>query len=116
MPDTKKTGNIGAADAEVKTEAVDMKSAAEVKSNGQDDKGKAKVLVYIGPTIPRVCIKGNTFNNGLPRKLEDMLKKVPALNELVVPAAGLSKALKELKTPESYLSTVYKHVEGELMK
>lgn len=108
MPDLKETKKMGSAES--------AGSDAKVENTRQMDKGEAKTgtLVYIGPSIPRVALKGNIYNNGLPAKFKEIAKEIPALNELMVPVENLSRARREINHIGSYLATIYDYVQQKL--
>lgn len=66
--------------------------------------------IYIGPTLPGV-VHGTVFTNGLPPALNEKIKAVPAVGELVVPVSGLRDANRELADRESALSRIYRLAE-----
>lgn len=72
--------------------------AAEAKSQA----GEEKLNVYIGADLPGVK-SGTVFSGDVPEKLNR-----PFINELVVPLAELTKALKKKSITESRLAYCYR--------
>lgn len=70
-------------------------------------------VVYIGPDIPGVK-RATTFNNGLPKILEQQVKERPYLSSLIVPCKRLAQASAELGREGSALAILYKRAEKDI--
>lgn len=87
---------IAETDETVKTiEAVKAAETAEIVS--------ACKRIYIGPTLKGVT-NGTVFKGELSPMLQEAIKDIPAIGELVVPVGNLTAANKELGNPQSALS------------
>ena len=106
MPETKKDIKADAAVAEATPAKKASKAVIE----------KADAVAYIGPTISRVAVSGSIYKAGLPRKLEEKIKEIPAIGELIVPVSRLGAARKQVRDRSSSLATVYRYVEQAMTR
>lgn len=67
--------------------------------------------IYLGPNLKGV-LRGTVFLNGLPPALEEAIRKLPVVAELVVPVSNIRQANRELADPDSALSRFYRAVES----
>ena len=67
--------------------------------------------IYLGPNLKGV-LRGTVFLNGLPPALEEAIRKVPVVAELVVPVSNIRHANRALADPDSALSRFYRAVES----
>lgn len=100
------------------TEAPVVETAGEVveqtKSKpatvAQQKKPKEDKM-YLGPTIVGVVRHSTVFKNGvLPAKVEDCVKKFPAMQKLFVTMKELPAASMELRKKQSALGAIYAQV------
>lgn len=80
------------------------------KKKGQQQEEKKETLVYLGPEVPGVAAVGTVFKNGLPKKLEEMVKELPAVKMLLVPVRDVVKVKKELTKETSAAKICYQKV------
>lgn len=80
----------------------DVKPLRVVKNGEPAEDAK----IYLGPTLKGV-ISGTVFGGGLPQMLQEAIKDVPAIAELVVPLSGLVEASRELTNKNSALNKFY---------
>lgn len=66
--------------------------------------------IYIGPSLKGI-VHGTVFQSGLSSALEEMIRKMPVVAELVVPVSRLQKANRELADPGSAMSRFFKIAE-----
>lgn len=67
--------------------------------------------IYLGPNLKGV-MRGTVFLNGLPPALEEAIRKMPVITELVIPVSNIRYANRELTDPDSALSRFYRAVES----
>lgn len=66
--------------------------------------------IYIGPSL-KGTITGTVYKTALAPALEEAIKELPAISELVVPLEHLTAANRELSEPDSVLRRIYKMAE-----
>lgn len=66
--------------------------------------------IYIGPGF-RGVTHGTIYLGELPPHLEEAIKELPAIGELVVPMSKLVESNKALRDAESGLAKIYKYVD-----
>lgn len=71
---------------------------------------KACPRIYIGPSF-RGVLTGTVYKTDLPPALENVIKKTPAISELVVPIEFLTEANRELSKTDSALRRIYQMAE-----
>lgn len=69
---------------------------------------KNETVVYVGPTITGLAMQNTTFNNGIPEKLQGLIKERPILGNLLIPISSLSAALGEISRKEGAAFTAFK--------
>lgn len=81
-------------------------------------KGSTKeAVMYIGPNVTGVAIKGTLYKNGkIPERLEKKIKEIPVLGSLLIPVSNLTQATMALKDPKSEISTCYANAMAECEK
>lgn len=67
-----------------------------------------ETLVYLGPTIVGVVTQNTFFNNGLSDELENVIKEMPVINNLIVPLSKYTKASSEINKNEGAMYEFYK--------
>lgn len=72
---------------------------------------KQTKMVYIGPTLPGVAKERNIYIGGITPQLEEACRKMPVLQDFIVPLTDYDNYVKELKNPASALSSLYKDIE-----
>ena len=72
--------------------------------------------IYIGPAIPGVVKKGAVFIGGLPKRLNEVAAKVPAIQNLVVPINEITEKRKAISEQGSIENVSYGRVEQYLLK
>lgn len=79
--------------------AAEKVAQTKATTNGQGAalKETTAPVVYIGPTIPGVVMT-NTILKEKGNELEQICEKMPEIKTLMVPAADLARARKELET------------------
>lgn len=70
-----------------------------------------KTNIYVGPTIEGIVQTGTAFRGGLPPRLTALVSQEPFFADLMVPAARLAEARKELRNPESSMGALYRKAE-----
>ncbi|SEU24324.1 hypothetical protein SAMN05443270_3774 [Lacrimispora sphenoides] len=80
----------------------------DVKPLKTETKGslEKEARIYLGPTLKGVT-SGTVFSGDLPLMLQDAIKDVPVITELVVPLSRLVEAGKELADQNSALNKFY---------
>lgn len=92
------------ADTDETVETIEVVKAAETaETTGNAEITGSYKRIYIGPTLKGVT-NGTVFNGDLPPMLQEAIKDIPAIGELVVPVTNLTAANKELANPKSALS------------
>lgn len=82
---------------------------SEKKSKTNENKQvRNETLVYIGPTIVGVVTQNTFFNNGLSSELENVIKEMPAISNLIVPLSKYTKASSEINKKEGAMYEFYK--------
>lgn len=71
-------------------------------------KNKAKIMVYVGPTIIGVAAHNTFLNNGITPELEAAAKKEPAFKNLVIPATDLAFEAANLRAGKGAIYEFYK--------
>ena len=122
MPETKKDAKAEAARSMPAEASVPAAGASEATGKAEaavtttkTEAAKTEVMAYIGPTISRVAVSGSVYKAGLPRKLEEKLKEIPAMGELIVPVSKLGASRKQVRDKASSLAAVYRFVEQQAM-
>lgn len=88
-----------------KTKATSKPATVAQQKKPKEDK------MYLGPTIVGVVRHSTVFKNGvLPAKVEDCVKKFPAMQKLFVTMKELPAASKELRKKQSALGAIYAQV------
>lgn len=95
-----------ASESEIAKQTASKTVAQQKKSQEvQEDK------MYLGPTIVGVVRRSTVFKNGvLPAKVENCVKKFPAMKKLFVTMKELPMASKELRKKQSALGAIYAQV------
>ena len=89
----------------------------EKKNVRQQEKTQQKeAVIYLGPPIAGVAMQGVVYNNGLPTKLKDAVKELPALEMLLVEIPKVEQARKDLKKKDSAVSICYRKAEEYFKK
>lgn len=83
-----------------------VKSPVSSKSVNQTK----ETLIYCGPTIKNVVVSGEAFNNGLPKKLENLLEN-KAIRRLLVPIDRIVDTKKNIKINGTIENLSYKQIE-----
>lgn len=65
-----------------------------------------ETVCYIGPSTLGIT-SGTIYNAGLPPILDNAIKELPVIKNLVVPTSRLAEANKALSIPESAMSKFY---------
>lgn len=98
-----------------KTAAAAVPRERTVKRNMPTQK---EAVVYIGPRLPNGKLgQYNIFREGvLPAYLEKLVKEVPALKVLFVPASKLADSQRKLADSSSVLATRFAEVRKHFYK
>lgn len=79
--------------------------------------GAKEAMMYLGPNVTGVTVKGTLYKNGkLPELLKRKIKEMPVLASLLVSVSDLAQARKNLGDPKSEISTCYANALAELEK
>ena len=80
-------------------------------------KGSGESIIYLGPTIKGVAQSGTVFNGGtLTGEAKTAINRFPSIERLFVPLSDLPQAVRELKSNQSVLSTIYRKTREFFMK
>lgn len=71
-----------------------------------ETKAAQETVCYVGPSTLGIT-SGTIYNAGLPPILENAIKELPVIKNLVVPISRLAEANKALGTPGSSMSKFY---------
>ena len=67
-----------------------------------------RLQVYAGPTMHRrVMIAGSVYKNGLPEHVKDLIRKVPDVGRIIVPAKDFPSVRMEAGTPGTEYHRIY---------
>jgi len=69
-----------------------------------------KTVIYVGPNIGHVLQRFRVFKGGIPDTLTPLLKERPALTGLFIDVEQFPNAVRDLRDPNSTISTLYKHI------
>lgn len=76
---------------------------------------KAKTIsptvVYCGPSLEGVAKQYTVYKGALPEQLSAAAKKLPAINELIIPLDKLADARRQLSGKSGYMYRLYKAVQ-----
>ena len=72
--------------------------------------------VYCGPTVRGMARQYTTFQGGIPDVLRDFIQKYPEARQLIVSTARFPTMRKQLDTPGTAETALYKQVRGQLGK
>lgn len=79
--------------------------------------GTKETVMYIGPNVSGVAVKGTLYKNGkIPKKLKKKIEEIPVLSSLLIPVSKLTQATKDLRDPKSEISTCYVNALAECEK
>ena len=70
-----------------------------------------ETMVYMGPSIRHVVQHGTALKGGYPPALAAEMERQPYMKDLMIPAAGLAEARRELKKDGSQLAALYRRIE-----
>lgn len=85
-------------------------AAEEAKNTAEAAEAEAVQRIYIGPGFRGVA-HGTIYLGELPAHLQDAIKELPAIGELVVPMENIVERNKALRDPESGLAKIYRYVD-----
>lgn len=100
-----------------------VKDAVETKSseNGMNNKAKkaeVMTIVYIGPTLPAGRLKSNRIMIGTMEEikagLEEVLKKYPLVEKMLVPVEELASKKDKVKTPGNIMNKYYSDIKSNI--
>ncbi|MEC2131637.1 hypothetical protein P9G84_22185 [Brevibacillus centrosporus] len=95
------------ATSETEATASEVESTQETVS-GTEEQPEKKQLIYIGPNIPGGFLAQHTiFRNGVPKYLEDIRKRFPQVDTLIIPIAHLLEAQAQLQRKGTALQQAY---------
>lgn len=95
------------------TEEMKETTAAAVEAV-ESKSAEAESKIYIGASFKGVAT-GTVFKGGkLAPALEDAIKAVPAIKELVIPVSKLVDARKQLQNKDSALSRFYEAAKNDV--
>lgn len=83
------------------------------KEEARNRNGQGGTVMYLGPTIKGVAATGTLYNNGLPKEMEEEVKKQPLIKELLIPLGQIAEKQKALKDRGSAISTIYQKIATE---
>lgn len=69
-------------------------------------------VVYIGPSVKGKLKNGTAYTRGIPKILEKMIQKEPAMKKMFVPISEIAEAQKQISDENSALNIIYKKIEG----
>lgn len=95
---------------EVKGNENTAKTTAETKPTKRTKAAQQQEekMIYLGPTIRGIAMKGTVYVGGIPKIFEDAIKAYPVIKELLVPISQIVEANRMLSDPNSAISTFYK--------
>lgn len=69
------------------------------------------VRVYIGPTLHRrALVASGVFRGGLSPHVTELIGKIPELNHLIIPLAGVVEAKRRVKEPGTLEHGLYQRL------
>ena len=71
---------------------------------------KTEPVVYCGPDIPHVARSFTTYEE-VPEALSRLAEKCPGISSLIVPMSRMAETRRALKTPGTWESILYKHIQ-----
>ena len=93
-------------------ETAENRAVGSVLAEASEPGKKERVQrIYLGPNLKGV-LRGTVFLNGLPPALEEAIRKVPVVAELVVPVRNIRQVNRELANPDSALSRFYRAIKS----
>jgi len=73
-------------------------------------KEAARTVIYVGPNIGHELQRFRVFKNGIPTTLTPILEEKPTLNGLFIDVEQLSRAIQDLRDPNSTISILCKQI------
>ncbi|MGF9822624.1 hypothetical protein ABE430_08895 [Brevibacillus agri] len=78
-----------------------------------EPKEEAKALIYCGPALPNgILSRFAVYRGGIPKHLDEHLKKCPSLEQLFVPVDSLSSTLLAIETMGTAEHALYQEVQA----
>lgn len=71
---------------------------------------KQKKIVYVGPTLPGVAKEGTIYLNRMTPQLEEACRKLPEIEEFVIPLAEYEEVKRRIRDPQDALSQIYQDI------
>lgn len=71
---------------------------------------KQKKIVYVGPTLTGVAKEGTIYLNGVTPQLEEARRKLPEIEEFVIPLAEYEEVKRRIRDPQDALSQIYQDI------
>ena len=73
-------------------------------------KEPAKTVIYVGPNIGHELQRFRVFRGGIPTTLTPLIEEKPTLKGLFIDVDQLPQAVRDLRDPNSTISTLYKSI------
>jgi len=70
-------------------------------------KESVKTVIYVGPNIGHELQKFRVFKGGVPTMLTPLLEEKPTLKSLFIDVEQYPQAARDLRDPNSAISTLY---------
>ena len=80
----------------------------DTNTERENVQSKKEQLIYIGPSLPGGSLAQHTiFRDGIPKHIDEVLKKYPQVDTLIVPIAKLLEAQEELRRKGTAIQQAY---------
>lgn len=110
MMRTKKADQMNAAPAPEKPEQEEDTTHVQETQERDILAGIQNPCVYCGPTVHGVARQYTTYQGGIPKTLQDFIKKHPQARGLIVSTGQFPAVRKLLDTPGTEKAKLYKQV------
>jgi hypothetical protein len=86
----------------------ETKNAKKEEQKGmQQAKDANTAVIWLGPSIAGVATTGTVYRNGLTPQMQEAVREVPALNNLLVSVSRAVKVRSDLRNPQSAAGICY---------
>lgn len=93
----------------------DFEDGKEAAQEGEKNKNMYEFQkVYLGPTLPKKgIISGTVYLNGLPFNVQEAIKEIPAINNLIVDISECETTRRNIRTKGTPENVFYERIEKE---
>lgn len=75
-----------------------------------------ETVVYIGPNIPGVVRQDSVLTGGIPARLSEKIKVIPAIEGLIVPLDSFAEARKERQSGAGRIAAICSNVAKKIQE